>query len=515
MANQTINMQKIRQIIRLKQEGYSNRKIALMLSLHRETVRRYVNQIHELGLEYELLLKEEDGVLESVFEKPKFLKTNTDRLQKLQELFPGMEKELGRTGVDKWNLWTEYTQQHPEGYTYSHFCREFRRWQQKQDVSAHFEHKAGDKAFVDFTGKHLFIVDKQTGEIKKVEVFVAILGYSNYIYAEVTASQKKEDFIGAVENALHYFGGVPQAIITDNLTSAVTKSCKYEPQLNETFESFALHYGTTILPTRAYKPKDKPLVEGAVRIVYRRIFAPLRNTTFYSLEELNAAIRKLLEVLNAINFQKKAHNRKTLFEEVEKKELTPLPQWKYELKNYRWLTVQKISHVYLYEDKHYYSVPFRYIGDKVKIAYASTQVEIYLNHERIAVHRRDRRPGYTTVREHMPSANNFVADWNPERFKSWATDIGEPTRHIIDKILEIKTHPEQAYKSCVGVLGFAKKVGKERLNNACRRALSYESYGYPIIKKILNKGLDKEPVQLEINCTIPLHENIRGETYYQ
>ena len=516
MANKTINMQKIRQIIRLKQEGYSNRKAAHMLGIHRETVRRYVNQILELGLEYEALLKEEDSVLDSVFEKPKFTKANTDRLLKLQEFFPGMGKELGRTGVDKWNLWTEYKQRETDGYTYSHFCREFKRWSQKQDVSAHFEHKAGDRAFIDFTGKKLFIVDKQTGEIIAVEVFVAILGYSNYIYVEATASQKKEDFIVAVENALHYFGGVPKALITDNLTTAVTRSCKYEPQINETFESFALHYGTTILPTRAYKPKDKPLVEGAVSIAYRRIFAALRNTTFYCLRELNAAIRPLLEQANANNFQKREHSRTILFNEVEKKELDALPVQRYELKNFRWLTVQKISHVYLYEDKHYYSVPFKYIREKVKVAYTSTQVEIYLNHQRIALHPRDRKhSGYTTIKEHLPSTHRFVAEWNPERFISWASDIGEPTKYIVEKILETKAYPEQAYKSCVGVLGFAKKVGKERLNNACKRALHYESYGYHIIKNILNKGLDKEPVQLEIACIIPFHENIRGETYYQ
>lgn len=516
MANTPISMEKLRQIIRLKQAGYSNRKISQMLGLHRETVRRYVSQLEELGMDYELLLKEEDRILNDLFEKPKFSKTDTGRLLRLQEFFPNMEKELGRVGVDKWNLWSEYKQQEPMGYTYSHFCREYKRWNRRQEVSAHFEHKAGDKMFVDYTGKKLFIVDKLTGEIIAVEVFIAILGFSNYIYAQATASQNKEDFIGAMENALHYFGGVPHGIVTDNLKSAVTRSCKYEPQLNETFESFALHYSTTILPTRAYKPKDKPLVEGAVKIVYRRVFAPIRNLTFFSLGELNAEIRKLNEVLNAINFQGKDHSRKTLFSQVEIKELKALPVEKYELKNYRWLTVQKFSHIFLSEDKHYYSVHYKYNGQKVKVVYTNTQVEIYLEHERIAVHRRDRKEfGYTTEKEHMPSSHRFVSEWNPEFFISWASGIGEATKHFIEKILESKAHPEQGYKSCLGVLSFAKKTGKERLNNACSRALCYGDYKYSTVKKILDKGLDKEPVQLEIPCIIPAHENIRGENYYQ
>lgn len=518
MANKPISMDKIRQIIRLKQEGYSNRKISQMLGLHRETVRRYVCQMIELGLEYDLLLKEDDSVLNGLFEKPQFSKINTARLLQLQEFFPGMEKELGRVGVDKWNLWTEYKAAQPDGYTYSHFCREYKRWKRTQDVSAHFEHKAGDKALIDFTGKHLFIVDKQTGEVKSVEVFVSILGFSNYIYVEAIASQKKEDLIKATENSLHYFGGVPKAIIADNLKSAVTRACKYEPQVNETFENFALHYGTTILPTRPFSPKDKALVEGAVRIVYRRIFAPLRDAVFFSLGELNAEIRKLNLLLNALNFQGKDHSRKTLLSQVEILELKPLPTEKYELKNFRWLTVQKLSHIFLSDDKHFYSVHCKYNGQKVKVAYTNTQVEIYLNHERIAVHLRDRKEyGYTTIKEHMSSSNQFVGEWSPAFFTSWASGIGEPTKQLIVKIMESRAYPEWGYRACLGVLHLvkAKGIGKERLNNACDRALCYGDYSFIRVKSILDKGLDKEPGQLEIPLIIPNHENIRGGKYYQ
>jgi len=516
MANKTINMHKIRQIIRLKQEGKSNRKTALMLGLHRETVRRYVNQMKELGISYEQLLQEEDSILDSVFEKPKFEKLNKERLDKLYSYFPAMDKELGRVGVDKWNLWREYKEKESEGYTYSHYCREYNRWKKSHEVSAHFEHKAGDKLYTDYTGAKLYLTDRFTGEMTPVEVMVATLGYSQYTYVEATLTQKKEDFILAIENALHYMQGVPQGIVTDNLKAAVVRSCKYEPQLNETFESFALYYGTAILPTRARKPKDKAIVEGAVNIVYKRIFAPLRNCVFFSLGELNAAIRELLAPYNGVDFKGKDYSRKALYEQNEKQELKPLPVERYALKNYAWHTVHKNSHIYLSEDKHYYSVPYQHIGQKVKVVYSSKEVEVYAHHVRIAFHKRDRRNhGYTTQSEHMPSTHRFVSEWNAERFLSWASEIGEPARQLVERILESKPHPEQAYKACLGVLGFAKKVGKQRLNDACSRAMYYNSYGYRIIKRILTQGLDKELPQRELPLNIPVHENVRGESYYQ
>lgn len=515
MANKTISMSKLRQIIRLKEQGISNRKIASMLGTHRETVRTYINQIDQLGLSCKELLEHEDSLLENLFVKHKHRLKDAVRLEQLLSFFPPMEKELGRVGVDKWNLWLEYKEAHGDGYAYSHFCREYNRWHLSKQVSAHFEHKAGEKIYVDYTGSKLHIVDKYTGEIKPVEVLVVLLGYSQYTYVEATISQKKEDFIAGIENALRYYGGVPSAIVTDNLKSAVTKSCKYEPQLNETFESFATHYNTVVLPTRAYKPKDKALVEGAVNIVYKRIFAPLRDRVFFNLKELNVAIQEELEKHNTLLFKGKDHSRKQLFIEVEKQALNPLASERYELQNCNWQTVHKNCHIYLSEDKHYYSVPYAHISQKVKVVYTRSSVEIYYHHQRIAAHKREiGHYKYTTESQHMPSTHRFVSEWNPEKFISWANDIGEPTRNIIEKILETKSHPEQSYKACLGVLSFAKKVGKERLNNACDRAMYYQSYGYQIIKNILTKGLDKEPIQLEIPCEIPHHSNIRGEVYY-
>lgn len=515
MANKTISMSKLRQIIRLKSEGNSNRNISIMLKVHRETVRNYINQIKILNTPYEELLNHDDNFLDGLFDKHKHRKVDCVRFNELLEYFPKMEKELGRVGVDKWNLWSEYKSIYINGYAYSHFCRAFNRWQLQKQVSAHFEHKAGEKMYVDYTGNKLQLVDKHTGEVKKVEVFVGVLGFSQYTYVEASISQKKEDFITSIENAIHYFGGVPNAVVTDNLKSAVTKSCKYEPQLNETFESFAAHYNMVVLPTRAYKPKDKALVEGAVKIIYKRIFAPLRDRVFFSIQELNLGIKEELEKHNIHCFKGKDHSRKQLFMELEKQCLKPLAISRYELKKINWQTVHKNSHIYLYEDKHYYSVPFKYLSQKVKVVYNHSSVEIYAHHERIAAHKREGgQYKYTTEPMHMPSTHRFVSEWSSERFINWANDIGEPTRSIIEKILESKSHPEQSYKACIGVLGFVKKVGKERLNKACERALYYQSYGYQIIKKILTKGLDKDPIQLELVCKIPSHDNIRGESYY-
>ena len=515
MANKTISMSRLRQILRLKEQGISNRQSAKMLGLHRETVRSYANQVKAQNLSYRELLEMDDNVLDTLFHKPIHAKLNKPRLNELENYFPTVEKELGRVGVDKWNLWLEYKQKYENGYAYSHFCRGFNKWHLNQQVSAHFEHKAGEKIYVDYTGSKLHIVDRKTGEIKPVEVLVAVLGFSQYTYVEASLSQKKEDFILGIENALHYFEGVPEAIVTDNLKSAVTKSCKYEPKVNDTFESFALHYGTVVLPTRAYKPKDKALVEGAVKIIYKRVFAPLRDSVFFTLSELNQAIKEELEKHNNLLFKGKDHSRKQLYLEVEKQALHPLASSRYELQNCNWQTVHKNSHIYLHEDKHYYSVPYKHISQKVKVVYTRSSVEIYAHHERIAVHKREiGYYKYTTEPIHLPSTHRFVSEWNPERFISWANDIGEPTRIIIEKILETKAHPEQSYKACLGVLSFVKTVGKERLNNACDRAMYYQSYGYHIIKNILAKGLDKEPIQLEIPCEIPIHHNIRGEVYY-
>ena len=513
MANNTIRMTTLKQIIRLKAENYTQRSITRHLGIARNTIAKYLGLIQASGLDCKELLALSDADLNELFSPAPQDPVRMDHFDLLVSKFPHYERELNRVGVTKLMLWSEYKTEYTDGYGYSQFNHYFRKWLQEKEVTMHFEHKAGDKVFIDYTGKKLEIVDRETGEIKQVQVFVAILGASQLTYVQATFTQKKEDFIAATENAFIYFGGVPKAIVPDNLKSAVTKSDKYEPEVNETFLDFSIHYGTTVLPTRAAKPKDKALVESAVNIVYKRIFAVLRNEIFHSLEELNQAIREKLDAHNSMLFQGKDHSRRELFNQIEKDILYPLPLDRYELKQFKTLTVQKNSHIYLHEDKHYYSVPYKYTGEKVKVAYSSSVVEIYHNNSRLAFHGRDRSlHRYTTASNHMPSSHQFVSDWNEEKFITWAENIGSATGLLIRAVLESKSHPEQAYKSCVGILSYGKKVGNIRLENACQRALEFKAHNYKTIKRILDNGLENIDLQEQYN--LPFHQNIRGSNYY-
>lgn len=518
MANKLILMIKIKQIIRLYTQSKGTKFISRQTGVARNTVRKYILKFRQTHLTYEQIYELSDHELSELFGNPPVIKEPLKRYQELKEFFPYMDKTLRRTGFTRQKLWEEYIEKHSEGYRYTQFCIYFSKWQKKVNPVMHMVHKAGDKMYIDFTGEKLQIVDSLIGEIQQVEVFVAILGSSQLTYVEACMSQKKEDFITACENALYYFGGVPKAIVPDNLKSAVTKSDRYEPTLNEAFEDFADHYQTTMLPARAYRPRDKSLVEGAVKIVYNNIYSNLSQNLRTSLADLNEEMRSHLEHINNMKMQGRSYSRRQQFEEIEKKTLQPLPLLRYEFKRHAMMTVMKNGHVCLSEDKHYYSVPFKYISRKVKIIYSRTTVEIYYCFERIALHQRIKSPfNYTTVEQHMASAHRFVSEWSVEKFVGWAKSIHPDVMVFIERILEKKHHPEQAYKSCIGVLSFEKKVGRERLIKACQRALDYGSYNYKIIQTILEKGLDHYNENSEENAQIemPKHENIRGENYYQ
>jgi transposase len=517
MAAKNIDMQTLKQIIQLRISGLGIKTIADTLGMSKNTVKKYIRVLEAQEASLDKILNYSEEKLASIFNL--VLSGDSKRYQELREWFPYMDKELKRVGVTREVLWHEYKNKHADGYNYSRFCYYYQQWRKADSVSMHFEHKAGDKLFVDYTGKKLEVVDKRTGEVQQVEVLITVLGASQLTYVEATATQQKVDFIRTVENSLHYFGGVPKAIVVDNLKSAVTKSSKFEATINRTFADFASHYGTVILPTRSYKPKDKALVENAVKIVYTRIFAPLRNRIFFSLTQLNTAIKEALENYNSLAFQGKDYSRKDCFEKVEKNTLLPLNIEKYQLKQYNQVTVLQNSHIYLREDKHYYSVPFRFVGKRVGLRYTATSVEISYNYKRIACHNRDMRHyKYTTSKEHLPSHHQFVSKWNPEYFINWATKIGSYTQIYISELIQSRAHPEQAYKSCVGILGMSRKVGNNRLEAACKRGHYYQSYSYPVIKRILDQHLDKEPVpeqEKQKQARIPFHQNIRGKDYYQ
>lgn len=456
-----------------------------------------------------------DQDLTELFVKPDEDQVN-EKVDTLHKLFPAIDKELKKKGVTRKLLWEEYKKKYPDGVGRSQFNMYFSLWKSRIIPSMRKEHKAGDKLYIDFAGEKLSFIDKQTGEPVPVEVFVAILGASQLTYVQALMSQKKEDFIPACEDALQYIGGVPAAIVPDNLRSAVTKSNKYEPTINETFADFAEHYSTTILPARAYKPKDKATVEVVIRIIYTRIYAKIRTQNFYSLEELNKAIAIALEEHNNELQAGRDYSRRQKFEEIERATLVPLPMMRYEFKKQNYGTVFKHGHVCLTADKHYYSVPHKYIGKRVKVVYTRYNVEIFYEYERIALHKRKfLNPfQYTTDVEHLLPAHRFINELTPERLLIKAEEIHKDVQLYISKILHQRNHDEQAIKICLGVLSFAKKVGNDRLIKACQRALEFGTYKYGTIKKILEKGLEKHDEDLT-EPEIPPHENIRGSNYYK
>lgn len=515
MANKVTDMSKIRKVIKFHCSGKSKLFISNYLSLSRNTVKKYIALFDALGLNLEDLEKKADADLEDLFSQST-LESANPKLEKLQSYFPKMERDLKKVGVTVQHLWEEYYKENPDGLKSSQFRYHFRNWSNRVNPVMHMNHKAGDKMYVDYAGKTLSVIDQDTGEIREVQFFVAILGASQYTYAEASLSQQKEDFVASVENAVRFFGGTPGAIVPDNLKSAVIKSSRFEPTINETLADFAEHYQTTILPARAYKPRDKSLVEGAVKILYRRIYVHLREQKFFSLDQLNEQIWNLLEIHNKKKLTARPYSRLELFTEDEKKELNPLPQERFEIKYQSFATVMQNGHVSLSSDKNFYSVPYQYLRKKVKLLYTKSTVEIYYKYNRIATHPRHYKPYvYTTNPEHMASTHQFVADWSASRFLDWAGGIDPSVGEFIMKIIDSKNHPEQAYKSCLGILSFEKKVGKQRLINACKRALDYRIYSYKAIQNILENNLDRIDIESETDLELPHHDNIRGKNYFK
>jgi transposase len=508
-----IAMSILKQIIRHWCNGVPVKAIARHTSVSRNTVKHYLKTIGEQKLGCNELLSMQDHQLEQMLlESPQ---TNPRYLH-LVEQMPYLVGELSRTGVNRWVLWNEYKTRYPDGYQYSQFCYHLNNYLKTQNATLHIEQTPADKLYVDFAGKHMQWVDRSTGEVHKVEIFVSILGYSQLTYAQACSSQKQVDFITALDNALHYLGGVPKAIVPDNMKTAVIKADRYEPTVNQTLSDLANHYHTTILPARSKKPRDKALAEQMVRTVYSRIFAPLRDRLFYSLQQLNQAISEQLEVHNHTPLQGRDYSRRDRFRQ-EQPHLLSLPAERFQMKQFRWMKVMKNCHIRLSQDKHYYSVPYRHIGHKVKIEYTQNQVSVYHNFQRIAFHTRNRRPyGYSTIKEHLPSHHRFVSEWSAEKFLSWAGGIDPHLRDYIEKVIETKPYPEQAYRSCVGILSFAKKVGSQRLIAACQRAAHFGAYNYKTIEGIIHNRLDEQPPpSTQLDLPLPKHDNIRGQQDYQ
>lgn len=515
MAQKRITMRKVRELLRLKfEEGFSTRQAAKTIGIGKTAASEYISGFNKSGL----TLAQAQSLTDNDLLASLHVYSHKENLpyKELARQFNYIEKELKRPGVTLQLLWQEYRDGCPDGYGYSQYCHHFYQWRKSRKVSMHIEHKAGDKLYVDFAGKKLSVVCPDTGEITEYEVFMAVLGCSQLSYIEAVSSQTKSDWVQVNENALHFFGGVPQAIVPDCLKAAINKSDKYEPEINTTYQDFAHHYNTVILPARALHPKDKSLVENFVRTAYQRIYAPLRNRVFYSLTELNEALWEQLDKHNTMYFQGRDTSRKDLFTEIEQKELKPLPRDKYEFKDFERRKVQYNHHVYLKADKHYYSVPFQLTGKMVLISYSSRSVEIFYNNKRVALHQRNRKQyAYSTKDEHRPADHQHITKWTPRRFIEWASSISPKIKTVITTVLDSRSHPEQSYKSCMGILNLTKKYEKEEVIKACEKALETNCITYKFIKntlenKTFNLSREEELHQLQI----PYHENIRGKEFY-
>ena len=515
MAGQRIDIMDLRQLIQLKRQGLSNRRVAKSLGISRNTVNTYTQAFQGHGLSYEQLEALPQSQLIELFQP-----TGDKDLQRYQQLvgyFPTFKKELQKTGCTLQTLWQDYIDTHSDGYRYTQFVHYFNQWAGKTKASGILLHRAGEKLFIDFAGKTLEYVDRQSGEIVTCQVFVGLMPASQYTYVQACHTQQRDDLVDCLNACLHWMGGVPKAIVADNMKAAVSKAHKYAPVINKTLKDMALHYGCVIDATRPYHPQDKALVEGAIRLVYQRIFYPLSKQTFFSLKELNRAIISLLKQYNQQLFQNRQTTRARLFAELDQPLLAALPTGPYLLRHYKRAKVQKISHIFLSADKNYYSVPHRFVGCRVEVQYTSHMVEIFYNHQRIARHQRSYKAGrYTTVADHMPSTHRAYMDWNPDMFEQKAALIGPHTKEYITRLIGQYDYPEIGYKQAQGILSFARLYSAHRLEQACRRGSRHHWAAYRIIESILNNNLDlTEQTEPAVENRIPEHANIRGSGSYQ
>ena len=511
MAQASLSMRKIEEILRLKFEiGLSHRAIAKSCGVSTSTVSEYVTHARAAGLSWPL----PEGLTAEQLEARLFPGRGASRRQIPPPDWKYVHKELKRKGVTLSLLWVEYRREHPDGYGYSQFCHCYREWEQHLNPPMRLKHKAGEKLFVDYAGQTVPVVDPQTGEIREAQIFVATLGASNYTYAEAQASQSLPNWIAGHVRAFAFLGGTPEVVVPDNLKTGVTSPHLYEPDLNPTYQEFARHYGVAVVPARVRKPRDKAKAEVGVQVVERWILAQLRDRTFFSLVELNQAIAALLIELNQREMKHLGQSRRELFLELDQPALAPLPVQPYEFAVWKRLRVHIDYHV-LFE-KHYYSVPYTLSGKEVDLRATEKTVEIFYQRRRVASHPRSTANGrYSTHRVHMPAEHQFYSQWSPERFLRWANEIGPETSELISRALDARRHPEQAYRTCLGILGLAKSYAPERLEAACGRANTAGICSYKGVHNILKNKLDQLSLEPVPELPMPPHRNIRGQNYYQ
>jgi transposase len=504
-------MRNIREILRLSYEnGLSSRKIALTCNCSYVTVLHILEKAADTGLPWPLPEDMDDQELEEKMYPGTGVQTESQRpLPKMEYL----HTELSRPGVTLQLLWQEYKREHPDGLMYSHFCEHYRQWAKTCDLSMRQIHKAGEKMFVDWAGATMRVVGKETGEVQEAYLFVGVLGASGYTFIEGCLTMDMPNWIGAHCRAFRYFGGVPQVIVPDNLRTGVNKVCRYEPEINATYQEMANHYHVAVIPARPRKPKDKPKAEGSVLIAERWIVAALRNQIFFSITELNTAIQEKMEELNNKPFQKLSGSRRILFETVDKPALKPLPLEPYVFAFWKKVKVNLDYHV-AFEDN-YYSIPYQLVGEYVDLRISATTIEILHNNKRVASHLRNYgKRQQITIPEHRPANHRFYAEWSPERLVKWAQEIGPHTALFIQAMIDGRNHPEQAFHACLGILRLGKCYPAERMEKAALRALSFQAVSYKSFKTILEKGLDQLRPNETASTPIVSHNNIRGAAYY-
>ena len=508
-------MRKTTEVLRLHAEGLSQRQIAASTGAGKTTVAEYLARAEQAGISWPLPEGMDAEALDAA-------------------LFPAVASELADRGrpVPDWRdihrqlknprhhvtlrlLWVEWKADHPEGWNYSQFCYHYRTWLGTQDVVMRLSYAGGERMFVDFSGDKARYIDPETGEVVEAEVFVSVLGASGLIYVEATRGQDLDSWLGAHIHAWEAYGGVTAVTVPDNLKSGVTKACWYDPEVNPSYLELARHFNTVVLPTRTAKPRDKAAVEAGVLVVERWVLAPLRNRTFHSLAELNAAIRAKVAELNARAFRGEPTSRAELFDELEREHLRVLPAGRFELPAWRPATVHIDYHVDAGEG-HFYSVPFRYVRAKVEVRITSATVEVFKGTTRIASHAREYgRRRYVTDPAHMPASHRVHAEWTPERLISWAGNISASTAALVEEVLASRPHPEHAYRATLGIIGLARKYGNERVGAACARALAVRAISYTSVKSILAENLDRLPLPEDSPAPPPPdHNNLRGADYY-
>lgn len=514
MPRKKLSMRKISEVARLHASGLSIRKIAGGCNLARSTVSDYLGRLSEAGLSWPFPAGMSEEELDGRLFRHSQVR-DRDLGRPLPE-WARVHKELRRKGVTLRLLWLEYREEHPDGYGYSGFCEHYRRWNRTVDVCMRQVHRAGEKLFVDYAGMKMAVKDPVSAETYAAEIFVGALGASQYLYAEATRTQQLADWSGSHVRCLEYLGGVPEIVVPDNLKSGVSKACRYEPDLNPSYAELASHYRAAVIPARVRKPKDKAKVESGVQIVEREILARLRDRTFFSLGELNRAIRELLVALNERPFQKLDTSRRELFEQLDRPALRPLPSRRYEYREYLNPTVNIDYHIEV--KGHYYSVPFNLRGQKVDVYLGAKVVEVLHRAKRVASHvRSDQKGRHTTDRAHMPKAHREHLEWTPSRLIQWAGTTGPHCAKVVRDVLESRPHPEQGYRSCLGIMRLVKGYGAARVEAACHRALLLEVCSYRSIKSILQTGKDAERLPSEVSDSIGCerhHPNVRGKDYY-